>query len=559
MRRIQLFAYSLVLGLTACGGGGGSDGGASGGASSSSGGGSTRSPVPPQVALTYSGAQTGATVDATSASSIASNVIGSSGAATGSSLLAGVSAQPESAPASTPQTPQPTGATGLGRRLAQAMRGDELARARSGSALAGATFSPNPIACDSGSINFSGTVADNTGTGTVSVDYVDCRTGSDTINGPASLNIASYDQANHIVTDGTLTFTRVRFTGPGFNSDLSGTLRTQVSGSAAPWCNSSSSDCGTETLTQNITVQDNNTMRMMQTKDLRIVNAFESVTAPTFFTQSITGQVCDSVQGCVDVATQMAPHTDPWGPLYFATRAQSFPDWGIITLTGTTGAATITSLGAVAKIQVGANSARLLWAEFGTALGADLADSDGDGMHNSWETANGLDPNTNDANGDADSDGYSNLTEYLAGSSPATNGSVPSPVRHLWVTNVSDLSFDATSGQINVFVNSSTNGVLLNPVTAELGADFTGGTAPGGGSNRTVTEASGVTYTLAPTANPTVWTLTSSTGATLTINNVAGTDAGSLIRYGAHGLAFRTLGASSPGYIYLVESAQLVP
>ena len=65
--------------------------------------------------------------------------------------------------------------------------------------------------------------------------------------------------------------------------------------------------------------------------------------------------------------------------------------------------------------------------------------------------------------------------------------------------------------------------------------------------------------TLTATASPTVWTLTSSTGTTFTIDNVAGTNPGSLIRYGTRGLAFRTVGASSPGYIYLVESRQLIP
>jgi hypothetical protein len=53
--------------------------------------------------------------------------------------------------------------------------------------------------------------------------------------------------------------------------------------------------------------------------------------------------------------------------------------------------------------------------------------------------------------------------------------------------------------------------------------------------------------------------LTSSTGGSLTISSVAGTNAGSLIRYGTRGLAFRTVGTSSPGYIYLVESPQLIP
>ncbi|HEY5899719.1 MAG TPA: hypothetical protein VIV54_19290 [Burkholderiales bacterium] len=506
--------------------------------------------MPPQTPLVYSGATTGATVSATSTGSIAADVMGSSGAGMGSSLLSGVSAQTDYAP-----DPQPTGATGLARRLAQAIRGDELAGARTGGALAGATINQT-IPCDSGSINISGTVADNTGTGTVSVDYVDCRTGSDTLNGPASLNIAAYDQSKGIVTDGTLSFTRVRFTGPGFNSDLTGTLRTEVSVSGA-----------TETFTQNVIVQDNATMRMMRTENLRIANAYSTVTAPTFFTQSISGRVFDSVAGYVDVSTETAPYTAPWGPLYFATKAQSFPDWGIINLAGAAGRARITAIGIdLVKVEVDANgdgvyenSARMRWGDLATALGSNLADSDGDGMHDSWEIAKGLNPNANDANADGDSDGYTNMTEYLAGSDPMTNGSIPPAVRHLWVTNVRDLAFDEASGQIQVFVGATGSGVLLSPVTRELGAPFSGATEPNGSANRTVTDAQGRTFTLSPTAVPTTWTLSSSTGTSITISNVGGTDPGSLIRYGARGLAFRTVGTASPGYVYLVESTQLIP
>ncbi|MFI5916844.1 cellulose binding domain-containing protein [Dactylosporangium sp. NPDC051541] len=48
-------------------------------------------------------------------------------------------------------------------------------------------------------------------------------------------------------------------------------------------------------------------------------------------------------------------------------------------------------------------------------------DTDRDGMPNAWESANGLNPNADDHNGDADGDGYKNLEEYL---DHAANGGV---------------------------------------------------------------------------------------------------------------------------------------
>ena len=50
----------------------------------------------------------------------------------------------------------------------------------------------------------------------------------------------------------------------------------------------------------------------------------------------------------------------------------------------------------------------------GTLAGADApADSDGDGMPDEWEKANGTDPNKADANGDADGNGYTNIEDYV--------------------------------------------------------------------------------------------------------------------------------------------------
>ena len=50
----------------------------------------------------------------------------------------------------------------------------------------------------------------------------------------------------------------------------------------------------------------------------------------------------------------------------------------------------------------------------GTLAGADApADSDGDGMPDEWEKANGTDPDKADANGDADGNGYTNIEDSV--------------------------------------------------------------------------------------------------------------------------------------------------
>jgi len=50
-------------------------------------------------------------------------------------------------------------------------------------------------------------------------------------------------------------------------------------------------------------------------------------------------------------------------------------------------------------------------------------DTDGDGMPDTWETANGTNPNLNDAGADPDGDGMTNRQEYWAGTSPTNAAS----------------------------------------------------------------------------------------------------------------------------------------
>ena len=451
-RARQLLACSVALLVAACGGGGGG-GGPGGGAGSS-------------TAITYSGSTTPAVVTTTNAGDLGNAVMGGT-AASSATGLAGVAAV-----GGAPQAQAREGLAALGRRVMRASRArDVQAAAAPSTALAGATLDQT-MACDSGSTRMFGTVDDATLTGTVTLTFNSCRSGGDTMNGHASMRIDAFDGSQ--ITDMTLTVARLSFSGPGLNYDMSGTLRARLNVPA-----------NTETITENIVTLDNTTRRMTKVENLVIVNAYDNVQFPSSYTQSMSGRVYDGVHGYVDIATAT--------PFSFATVDQSFPGGGVLVLTGASNRHLRFEAASPVLLRVGLDlnadnayetSAVLKWSDLGTAVASDLGDTDGDGMHNSWETANGLNPSLADAGTDADSDSHTALAEYQAGSDPrnalsqpvaAAPPAPPAPgtldpaifvAARLTLAGLSDIAFDPVGGRLYAAVRGNPGSVVpVDPVT----------------------------------------------------------------------------------------------
>ena len=120
-------------------------------------------------------------------------------------------------------------------------------------------------------------------------------------------------------------------------------------------------------------------------------------------------------------------------------------------------------------------------------------DADTDGMPDTWETANSLDPTTDDSAGDPDGDGINNLAEWIAGSDPQAFGgpsapSAVSPVGGAEVTsatpalewnNAVDPNGDPLTYTFEVYSDSALTGFVGGVAGISEGSGSTTTGAPG--------------------------------------------------------------------------------
>lgn len=392
MRWLLVTVAGTGLALVAgCGGGGGDEGGGS--------------VVFDTTPVVYAGSTSAAVITATNAGTLVANLFGG-GSSTPSFSVARKAHSPD------------TGQVEAGRIARRGMRTSVSTALKKKDRLSLSISVDESIACAAGSGRISGTLSD-IGTGTLTVTYNNCLIDEHSFTGLATAQVNAFDPGLGIITDATLSFPRLSVRGSGVNVEISGTIGTVV---FLP--NNS------EKSTQSVVTLDNPTGRMTKSENLVVEDRYDNFLSPSSYLQVITGRIYDAAHGFVDVDTLVMPS--------FGTTTQDFPDSGLVRLIGAARArihATALSSG-IMTISLDLNAdatfettATLAWVELGGPAGADLADSDGDGMHNGWEDAKGLDRSSAaDAALDPDGDGAGNRSEYLAGSDPRSGASTPPTV-----------------------------------------------------------------------------------------------------------------------------------
>ena len=402
-----LAAFPIIFFLSSCGGGGG--------------GGTANETSFDLPGITYQGSQSQATVSKSNAAILASRVISTSGLSYsfGGNILGARTTEPvHTAKLSITQSAHEI------QRVTQRSL-DNVGLDVSGRAARFTERTPvdQTEICESGTTVITGFVNDDL-TGKIDFDYRNCRFGSITINGRLSWTFSDIIRPYLVPATSVFRLSTVEVSSPQTSASLSGTIQTNFDFSA-----------NSERMTlSNFVVRDDSSGRMSMASSLIVALQYDTISSPNFVHQTlVSGRVFDSLHGYVDIVSEQ--------PLLFNDIYDAFPADGAFRLLGI-GSVRVTALpDTLVRIEVDTDvqgdggydfSVVAFWNTLTDPNVSDNTDLDMDGIDDSWEIDNNLNPlDLADATTDFDHDGFTNIAEYINGTNPNDATSIP-PLENLW-------------------------------------------------------------------------------------------------------------------------------
>jgi len=269
------------------------------------------------------------------------------------------------------------------------------------------------VQCELGFYTVQGTIDDMTGTGTLTFNYSNCLDDGVTMNGIMSIHVHHLD---YFRFNATMDMLLIRISCSEFDVSMSGTMGIDetLSGNSL-----------TQTNTMNYVEQDNNTRKMYRYENyvmtFYVNDIFSSLSSGYIsYTGAPVAVIYDSVHGSLTVDTIES--------LSFSSVLLSYPDEsGTLLFSGNNSGIQLSILSerhvrleldidGIAGYEI---TRYALWNELEDPAGLNLADTDGDGMHDSWETSFGLDLALDDSAGNLDGDTLTNIEEYQQGYDPS--------------------------------------------------------------------------------------------------------------------------------------------
>lgn len=273
--------------------------------------------------------------------------------------------------------------------------------------------------CVSGYYTVDGYLDDVTGTGTLTFDYYNCLLDGTTYDGMIYVTVHYVDYYSMGMT---MDHVLLHMSGPDINISMSGPIQIDDSVSGNSY---------SERLTLNHTEQDNNSGKMYKYEGFAITylidDAWSYYSGGSITYSGVPALMYDSIHGSLAASSIV--------PFEFSSITRAYPDLGgQLVMTGDqSGIQLIVASPRHVKLELDLDGVAgyeviryVLWSELNNVAALDLADSDGDGMHDSWEDSFGLDSSVDDAADNLDGDGLTNLEEYEQGYNP-NDSSDPTP------------------------------------------------------------------------------------------------------------------------------------